>query len=330
MRKALQEEFPELAIDTDRRHCHRRREGVYSDAYLEAVAVVPGRSLDYAIQKKIRGALEWRRSYGVDELKSAFLVDKNEGSNSIFVPRREERHKSRAENATNTNSTTSNTNSTNSTPSKFVPTQKLIDVCASGAFRVLERDLELVLQTNPATANDSRGSSSSSSNPCRMLLLYANTSCLNWWKTGVTAGLQYHVLVLEQALERIRNDTANSNRKNKNYTAEALPLSESFIVCVDTTKPPLPPPPLAAPRGMIGLMRKAYPDRIHRIFVGPVAPWLRRLYHDCLVHLLSPRSRDKIILLEEAPTEAVILARCAGAGPDAATSTAALNAGGIG
>ena len=63
----------------------------------------------------------------------------------------------------------------------------------------------------------------------------------------------------------------------------------------------MPIPPLAAIRGMVELMQKGYPTRIYRIYIGPIHPWLRTLYNYILPTMKS-RSRKKIILLSEAPT----------------------------
>ena len=41
---------------------------VYSDAYLQKVLDVPGRTFEYACDEKVTGALQWRREFGVDEL----------------------------------------------------------------------------------------------------------------------------------------------------------------------------------------------------------------------------------------------------------------------
>lgn len=61
------------------------------------------------------------------------------------------------------------------------------------------------------------------------------------------------------------------------------------------------PPPLSVLRGMLELMQQGYPTRIYRIYVGPIHPWLRRFYNYVLP-TMKPRSRKKIILLSEAPT----------------------------
>jgi len=351
IRAALRGDFPEI----DR---------LCSDDYLESVASVPGRSLEYAIHQKVRGSLEWRRSYGVDALRAAFVCLRGESAaracaerfarseghycdrvvvvDEIFVPvalggpaskeplptdesnsnessddsnsdstvaihSSEERNENENDNESGKENETENGNENNKENGNennkenengneaaigerpFVPTPALLEVCASGAFVVGKE--EWVEERTAIT----RGR-------CRRLVVRADTSRLNWWQTGVEAGLLYHVLVLEEAFERIRTENSqrrslDSDNENENKNG---PLSESIVVLVDTTGAPLLPPPLSVPRGMVQLLRKAYPDRIHRIYVGPVHPWLRTLYN-YLASTLKPRTRDKIVLLTEAP-----------------------------
>ena len=310
IREALRKDFPEI-------------DALCSDAYLESVASVRGRSLDYAIHRKVRESLEWRRCYGVDDLRSAFLHVRGEGGGSethpatngggVFVPAHAQEpsdpeggvREPKEVNATTPTTSDDSPVSTNSEDgtireSHFVPTPELVEVCASGAFVLREEEMIGDLR-DPAVQRDEDGSFRREN--CRRLVVHADTSRLNWWRTGVTAGLQYHVLVLEEALERIRTENQNRERNLRESVGEEAvgPLSESLVILVDTTNLPRLPPPLSAPRGMIQLMRKAYPDRIYRIYVGPVHPWLRKLYN-YLSSSLRPRTREKIVLLDEAPS----------------------------
>mmetsp|Transcript_21924 Transcript_21924/g.52178 ORF Transcript_21924/g.52178 Transcript_21924/m.52178 type:complete len:364 (-) Transcript_21924:649-1740(-) len=271
IREALTEEYPEL-------------ETLYSDAYLESVAGVPGRSISYATEHNVRRSLEWRRSYGIQSLRNAFKPGGEQPGMVVrgrcFVPCNDPKA---------AKSPVLDSNKHNESSSGFAVTSELVEVCSSGALVVA--DEELIDHENR-----------------RWLVVYADTSRLNWWKTGITAGLQYHVLVLENALERIRNDNsysnAGKNRRRKEATTKTTNdahLEESVLLCVDTTSPPFLPPPLGVFKGMTQLLQKAYPDRIHKIFVGPVSPWLRALY-ERIRPFLKPRSRDKIVLLGEVPS----------------------------
>eukprot|EP00532_Pseudo-nitzschia_australis_P011019 CAMPEP_0168229358 /NCGR_PEP_ID=MMETSP0140_2-20121125/15231_1 /TAXON_ID=44445 /ORGANISM="Pseudo-nitzschia australis, Strain 10249 10 AB" /LENGTH=490 /DNA_ID=CAMNT_0008161161 /DNA_START=44 /DNA_END=1516 /DNA_ORIENTATION=- len=353
IREALRGDFPEIDV-------------LCSDAYLESVASVPGRSLDYVIHHKVRGSLEWRRSYGVDALRSALVHvpgeatstnaadgdsksscnnnSNNNSSNPVgatfpsgggFVPSAdgdEQMNINDDDDDDNDNGDSSmspkSENETIRESSPFVPTPELVEVCVSGAFVV--RDEELMEEDADASSSgtnnnnnnkndddddddDDDGSHPSRYHYRRRLVVYADTSRLNWWQTGVKAGLQYHVLVLEQALERIRTENSKQNSNstttydddNDDDTTEGRapppPLSESIVVFVDTTNLPRLPPPLSVPRGMLELVKKAYPGRIHRIYVGPVHPWLRKLYN-YLAASLQPKTREKIVLLDEAPS----------------------------
>jgi len=270
IRDALCEEFPEI-------------ETLFSDAYLESVARVPGRSLDYAIHKNIKGSLEWRRSYRVEDLRRNF---KAVSANETCINNAGDATARRARKGRIFIPCVSNDSTCNETGMFRSP--KLIEVCASGAFVVLDEELitNELNHDNAIKKNDS--------NAQRRLVVYSDTSRLNWWKVGVVAGLQYHVLVLEHALDRIRG--ANHGSTHDSDTK----LEESLVICVDTTAPPLLPPPLGALRGMTRLLQSAYPDRIHKIYVGPISPLLRTLYKG-LRPFLKPRSRHKITLLGEAP-----------------------------
>lgn len=156
----------------------------------------------------------------------------------------------------------------NSSIGSFVPSQSLIDVCSSGAFWFAGFD------------DEGRG------------ILHARTGRLDWWKTGVEDGIRYHVLVLEHALKSL------ADRKEKAEDGEQL--SESLVLCVDTTGLGVIPPPPHMFTQMASLMQRAYPDRIHRIYIGPVNAVLRK-FHELILPYLRPRSRDKIVLLECAP-----------------------------
>ena len=222
---------------------------LYSDEYLALVLNVPDRTFEYARDEKIRQALEWRREFHVGALRNAFGCEETKGG-TVFVP--------------SGVMEPSNIGSRHREEEVFTPSPQLIEVCASGAF-VVQKDLD----------GDGR------------IVLLAKASKLDWWTTGVEAGLQYHVLVIEHALERIAS------------SPERLP--ESLVVKVDTSNLSYIPPPFAALTGMGLLLQKAYPDRIHRIEVGPVNSLLCGLY-ELIKPLLRPRSRDKIVLLEKSPT----------------------------
>eukprot|EP00571_Detonula_confervacea_P017815 CAMPEP_0172298496 /NCGR_PEP_ID=MMETSP1058-20130122/1127_1 /TAXON_ID=83371 /ORGANISM="Detonula confervacea, Strain CCMP 353" /LENGTH=259 /DNA_ID=CAMNT_0013007771 /DNA_START=162 /DNA_END=941 /DNA_ORIENTATION=- len=153
----------------------------------------------------------------------------------------------------------------------FTPSQSLVDVCVSGAFSFAGFD------------NKGRG------------LLHTRAGLLDWWKTGVEDGIRYHILVLEYALRMLadRNENLDDGAEQK--------ISESLVLCVDTTELGFIPPPLGTFTEMASLMQRAYPDRIHRIYIGPVNSVLRKLY-ELVLPYLRPRSRDKIVLLDCAPT----------------------------
>ena len=212
---------------------------------------------------KIKRALECRRSYNVDGLLHAFEA----------VPANETAGKIFVPRKLKSNHF------------HLDPTPQLVKVCASCAFVLLDEELV------------------DSDNSERRLVVYADTSNLNWWEIGVDAGLQYHVLVLEDAFDRITRD--NIHRKNDN--GATTPLEESIVLCVDTTAPPLLPPPLGALRGMVRLLQKAYPDRVHKVYVGPISPLIRGLYAKGVRPFLKPKLQQKIILLGKAPSDVLSL-----------------------
>ena len=341
LRESIREDYPE--IDT-----------VYSNRYLQLVLNVPGRSL-LKCQEKFRNALQWRRSYNVHSLRNAFTYyprgrreqGKGRGDNNdnesdvdlvevdndgIFIFDQRKQNQTETDNATcsNTTSIINSNADAQSSSSSFIPTSELIEVCGSGAFVIKRNTIKMVIDDDDVVNDDddvdfviknkdncSRVIDYNDIQQRRrikenVLILYANTSRLNWWKTGTMAGLQYHVLVLEQALEQIRQSNRISNIQKQKEPI----LSESIIVCVDTTKYRRCrnhkcggrsswlmnlPPPLSVLRGMLELMQQGYPTRIYRIYVGPIHPWLRRFYNYVLP-TMKPRSRKKIILLSEAPT----------------------------
>lgn len=249
IRDAVVTEFPEI-------------ETVYNDDYLESVAGVPNRTMNHAISK-IKRALGCRRSYQVDALLRTFeAVPANEMAAKVFVPSAIKNHQI-----------------------IFDPSPKLVKVCASCAFVVLDEELE------------------ERDNGERRLVVYADTSKLNWWEIGVAAGLQYHVLVLEHAFARITSE--NKCRTNSNDATP--PLEQSLILCVDTTAPPLLPPPMGALRGMVRLLQKAYPDRIYKVYVGPISPLIRGIYAKGVRPFLKPKLRQKIILLGKVPSDVLSL-----------------------
>jgi hypothetical protein len=243
---------------------------LYSDAYLEAVLSVPERAYEYARDEKISKALQWRREYGVDQLTDAFCCDDGEELGcGIFRTKQ-------INNAEDVNG--------NQHQQVFLPSQYLVDACLSGAFCFAGFD------------NQGRG------------ILNARTSLFDWWQTGVEDGIRYHVLVIEYALQMIaeRNkrkkyEGGDNNVRNK----EASLTPESMVLYVDVSNMSKIPPPMGALTGMARLLQRAYPDRIHIIYIGPVNPVLRTVY-GLIAPYLRPRSRDKIVLLDDVPQKDVV------------------------
>jgi len=255
LRSSLRSEYPEI-------------DDLYSDSYLQSVIDVPGRSFDYARDEKIRGALEWRRGYGVDGLISSFVCD--EGDDGTF---------SVVENSTGIDS--SSTTSTGAEEQSdlcdpcFVPSPELIQACKTGAFRV------------GGFENDGR------------IMLYARTALFNWWSVGVEAGIQYHVLVIEHALQMMMKGNTSEANEGSNG------VIDSMVLFVDTADASLVPPPVGTLTGFASLLQRAYPDRIYKIYVGPVNSLLRQLYQ-IISPYLRPRSRDKIVLLPCSPSREAV------------------------
>ena len=265
---------------------------------------MPDRTYEYARDEKISKALEWRRQYGVDSLVDAFYC--NEGTvleGGIF--RAEEVNNNNNENEIKNGST--NISQNQPVSPVFVPSQYLVDVCLSGAFRFAGFDKE------------------------GRAILHSQTALLDWWRTGVEDGIRYHVLVIEYALRMILiaghrqhdgtnntvlkedRETNNDNESKRSYrdqvqvaatntttAPESVGISESMVLYVDTSNMSLIPPPMGALIGLAKLLQRAYPDRIYRIYIGPVNPVLRKLY-ELVAPYLRPRSRDKIVLLEGVP-----------------------------
>ena len=153
----------------------------------------------------------------------------------------------------------------------FAPSARLVAACRSGAFRLAGFD--------PASGR---------------AVLVARTAVLDWWNTGVEDGVRYHVLVIEDALRRMRE---------RNEGKGGAATAESMVLRVDASDMGLLPPPPGALYGLATLLQRAYPDRVHRIEVGPVSAALRALYGVAAPYL-RPRSREKIALLDRAPNDA--------------------------
>lgn len=254
LRSSLRSEYPEI-------------DELYSDSYLQSVIDVPGRSFDYARDEKIRGALEWRRSYGVDGLISSFVCDEGDDGTFSVVE----------SSSRSTSSSTSTGAEEQSDPCDpcFVPTPELIQACKTGAFRVGGFD------------DDGR------------IILQARTALFNWWSVGVEAGIQYHVLVIEHALQMMmKRNTSEANEGNNG-------VIESMVLFVDTADASLVPPPMGTLTGFASLLQRAYPDRINKIYVGSVNSLLRQLYQ-IISPYLRPRSRDKIVLLPCSPSREAV------------------------
>jgi len=246
LREGLVKDFPEIIV-------------LCSDAYLAAVLGVPNRTFEYARDEKIRKALAWRRSFGVDALRSRFRYDMEEGVLKL-IPADE-----------------------SGSANPFEPSPALLILAKSRALRIL-----------PERGQDGR------------VVLLAETQLVKWREVTTEAFLQHHVLVLEAAFDVIRN------------TPGASP--ESITLLVDASGP-LQAPPIAALQGMATLLQRAYPDRIHKICVGPVNFVVRSLYH-MLAHLLSKTSRDKITLVGVCPTLASLRQRSPSDAKSASSSLA--------
>mmetsp|Transcript_101718 Transcript_101718/g.328228 ORF Transcript_101718/g.328228 Transcript_101718/m.328228 type:complete len:375 (+) Transcript_101718:65-1189(+) len=152
----------------------------------------------------------------------------------------------------------------------FEPSPALLKLAKSRALRIL-----------PERGEDGR------------VVLLAETQLVKWREVTAEAFLQHHVLVLEAAFDMIRNTSGGS--------------PESIIVLVDASGP-LQAPPVAALQGMAMLLQRAYPDRIHKICLGPVNFVVRSLYN-VVTHLLSKTSRDKITLVGVLPTLPILRPR---------------------
>jgi hypothetical protein len=119
-------------------------------------------------------------------------------------------------------------------------------------------------------------------------MLFVETRRINYHAVGVEVGLQYHILIIEAALDLIRK------AKGK--------LAESLILLVDSTSEILAaPPPMSALQGLVSLLQLAYPDRMHKIIVGPLNIALRGLYR-VGSRFMCKRSRDKIQLIHARPS----------------------------
>jgi len=281
LRTSLRTDFPEI-------------DSHYSDEYLASVLNVPNRTFEYARDEKIRGALQWRREYDVDVLCDAFYhvvqADNEDGADGIFRPTMNSVISDKKEEDCQDDS--------NTKKRLFTPSQSLIDVCQSRAFVFGGYD------------HDGRA------------ILFARTAYLDWWKTGVQDGLRYHVLVIEHVLrmiresnntekggrveDRRRNEEDNPTENKKGLLREVTP--ESFVLYVDTSNLSFIPPPLGALTGMCKLLQRAYPDRVHKIYIGPVNAVLMNL-QKYVSPYLRPRSRDKICLLEVIPDRDNIVVR---------------------
>lgn len=296
LRSSLRESYPEI-------------DQLYSDSYLSTVLSVPNRSYEYARDEKIGGALRWRREYQVDELTQAFQYDeitKEMIPIVVVVPNR---------NSDNTNDDDQSKTGAVATDKQeedhndehdehddhfFIPSQSLIDACHSGTLFFVGTDKE------------GRG------------ILHSNAGLLDWWKIGVEDGIRYHILIIEHILQNLSSKSSNHNNNNnqinnckitsnkENNTNNNTnnhqhpPNTESLVLYVDTSELGIIPPPLTVFTEMITLMQRAYPDRIHKIYIGPVNTMLRKLY-EMIAPYLRPRSRDKIQLLDYAPNREEII-----------------------
>jgi len=151
-------------------------------------------------------------------------------------------------------------------PDIFIPSPELLELSKSGALRILP---------NRSKAGH--------------IVLHAETQSIDWNAVGVEAGTQYHVLLIEAALNIIRSEHGQS--------------PEALILLVDTTGPLLArPPPISALQSLVSLLQRAYPDRIQQICVGPVNLMVRGLY-SIVSRFMSPKSRSKIKLVSHRPME---------------------------
>lgn len=225
---------------------------------------MPDRAYEYARDEKITKALEWRREYGVDALMAAFTCD--EGAEWIFRSVQQQ-HDAAEEDEDDTIEAENDDDDERNHQLIFVPSTYLVNVCLSGVFYFDGFD------------GDGRG------------VLRVRSALLDWWRTGVEDGIRYHVLVIEHALKMI-------SEHNKNNDGQEA--SESMILYVDTSNLSIIPPPLGALTGMARILQHAYPDRIHKMYIGPVNSLLRNLY-GIVSPYLRPRSRDKIVLMECTP-----------------------------
>lgn len=227
LREALVTEFPEI-----QRLC--------SDRYLSDVLSVPNRKFEYALNEKVRKALEWRREYGVDRMCNRFRYNMMKGVLEVLPAESD---------------------------LDFEPGAGLLKLCKDGAFQIL-RD------------RDEEGH----------IILHSQTQRIDYHAVGVEAGIQYHVLIIESALQIIRSENGCG--------------PESMILLADTSGPLFAkPPPIALLQGLVSLLQRAYPDRIHRIRVGPVNAAVRGLYK-LASQLMSANSRRKIQLVGERPLRA--------------------------
>jgi len=152
----------------------------------------------------------------------------------------------------------------------FQPSQALLSLCQSGALSILP-----------------------SRSQAGHVVLHVETQLIDWQAVGVEAGMQYHVLVIETALNIIRSERGGS--------------PESMVLLVDTTAPLFAkPPPVGALQGLVALLQRAYPDRIHQICVGPVNFVVRGLYN-VVSHFMSKNSQHKIKLISKRPKEGYLL-----------------------
>jgi len=153
------------------------------------------------------------------------------------------------------------------TDSDFEPCAGLLKLCQDGAFQILR---------DPGEEGH--------------VVLHSQTQRIDYHDVGVEAGIQYHVLIIEAALRIIRSEKGCR--------------PESMILLADTSGPLFAkPPPIALLQGLVSLLQRAYPDRIHCIRVGPVNVAVRGLYK-LASPFMSVNSRQKIKLLGKRPLPA--------------------------